>query len=308
MFMVEAQLPLRVGSALDLFNSCSKHAIDCHKYLMSSKFSRNVVISRVKDKKGKIVKVFECISIRNGTERKTPVNQELFIWNHSELEELNKSFIAEIKVNNGKGCSSFSSLSKFDIKQFNKYIYTLAMSFSILKKIQTPGDKKVAGSFLEYLAECLICLAIGKRIQTSKYKEPIDGNELSINLDMWYRKKNSQIIGMPVKLSTRERNTQLFFHHFLLSRCESLLKKPSPITIPLICNEYNAGKVNNPKESFVNETCIPGTWRTYNTLVPLHGVVCYLDIPRDYDPTPKGCPEFVTWGDFFFKRIDQYFQ
>ena len=167
--MVEAQLPIRVVSALDLFHSCSKHAIDCHKYLMSSKFTRNVVISRVKDKKGKIVKVFECISIRNGIERKTPVNQELFIWNHSELEEFNKSFIAEIKVNNGKGCSSFSSLSKFDVNQFNKYIYTLAMSFSILKKIQTPGDKKVAGSFLEYLAECLICLAIGKRIQTSKY-------------------------------------------------------------------------------------------------------------------------------------------
>jgi len=305
--MCQAELPNRNGTAIELFERVSSHAIACHTHLHTAAFTVHDIESRVTGKS------FQVISANGSNLRQTPYNTSLFISSSTELRTLHNRFIEIISNPSARGSRFFISNSgdQFSCAEFNRYIYTIAMSFSILKKIQAPGDRKVAGSFLEYISDSLLRMAMNHQLITNGYSNTTNGHRADISLDIHYLRQvqienqtNTQVVAIPVKMSTRERNTQIYFHHSLLTICEQRRSNFPPLTVPLICNEYNAQRVREPLNAHVVETAIPGTWRSYNTLVPLGDNVYYLDIPRSYVAPPAGCPNYLTWGNLFLNHID----
>jgi len=194
-----------------------------------------------------------------------PYLPNLFISSDKEFRKEWKKLI--------NSCDKSKNLIDATPQFINKVLYTVIMSFSICYDLWKSTSRKTPGTYFEVLLGSLIGEIIPKYIRTKHIS--LKNFQEKVSTDIVFTNKNtSKGLVIPVKITTRERIVQPFAHQRIL---ESVYGKGKFKSI-LVC----VSEMQRDGDSGVNEICVPGTIKLFQTHLSTMTGIYYLDPPKRY--------------------------
>lgn len=203
-------------------------------------------------------------SFQQGINLSRPILTSLFIRDADDFRRLWDLFIASID-----GECHISTMVANDI---DRVLYTSVMSFAACYDIWKPKSRKTPGTHFELLLGSVLAQFMPELARTKFIALP--GQDEKVSTDIVF---GSEIGGLviPAKITTRERIVQPYAHQRIL---DSVFPDGRYKSV-LMCVSETQRDDDNTK---VNDICVPGTVRLFQThLASLSGIY-YIDPPARY--------------------------
>lgn len=217
------------------------------------------------------------------------VNTALFEEDAAAFQVLWNLFVGAVEASRLK-----KRLKVISAKDANRAVYTALMAFSALMDI-TRRNNGQPGVYLEMIIGPTIAILSG-RSETGAIKVPIQGTALhdTVTVDLSFASEapNSESDGhwlvLPTKMSTRERISQAYVHHRILSSAN----------IGDVDTVLCAANETNKLRGGLTETLVYKTIALYERYIANLFALVYLDPPVRYLEGLPGMPPVTFLGDF----------
>ncbi|KAF5032904.1 hypothetical protein DSECCO2_612320 [anaerobic digester metagenome] len=172
-----------------------------------------------------------------------------------------------------KSINPGTGLIDMDTESVNKTIYTGIMSFALVYDLWKPTSRKTPGTFFEVILGSIMSAMLPGHTKTKHIILP--GQVENVSTDIVFQPKDGgSSIVIPAKITTRERIVQPFAHQRIL---DSVFGEGKYKSI-LVC----VSETQRNEDSGVNDICVPGTVRLFQShLAKMYGIY-YLDPPSRY--------------------------
>lgn len=210
--------------------------------------------------------IYRCDSFDGNSRLGRPVNNDLFIRDTNELEQLWSEVSDELSGGDGT----------LPADKVDQIVYTIIQSVGAAIDISSRGrDRKTLGSFFEHIVGIFLSEMTGNDRGTSITLE-CDGVSTTIPIDLHLKSTNSgdATLAVPVKTSTRERMVQIWADHMLLERLSDQEEEHRTILI-------SVGELQRRGQS-LQETCSPAKVGVYQRHLAQIDGLYYLDPPLRY--------------------------
>jgi hypothetical protein len=158
-------------------------------------------------------------------------------------------------------------------EKVNLILYTAITAVCVCFDLWKPRSRKTPGTFLEVLLGSVLGRLLPRHKRTKFI--PIPEQSESVSTDIVFTNSTAtKGIVFPAKITTRERIVQPFAHQRIL---ESVFGKGRYQSILLCVSE-----TQRDKHSAVNEICVPGTIRLFQSYLACLSGIYYLDPPNRY--------------------------
>lgn len=168
-----------------------------------------------------------------------------------------------------------------------RYLYTMAISYLVMRDLVSTGDKKSPATFFENLIGHIIASKLGVHPKRALEIPSLDiENTLPTDFifDMGHGKTK---VHVPVKISTRERVVQAWAHQRVLDGMHGAGRFRGVMVI--------LTETNKQKDASVVEVCLPGQWAAYQMYISLMYRIYYFDLPETYMPLRDKYPHIQVW-------------
>lgn len=200
----------------------------------------------------------------DATEKSRPVNRDLFIESGTTFAFLWRRFMGSI--------DPIQHSSSLDSASINKLLYTVITSFAICIDIWKPKSRKTPGTHFEVLLGSVISQFLPEHTRTKFIELP--GQDEKVSTDIVFDLGGTGIV-IPAKITTRERIVQPYAHQRIL---DSIFGEARYKSILLCVSETQ----RDDKKIWVNDICVPGTVKLFQTHLSKLGGLYYLDPPSRY--------------------------
>lgn len=231
-------------------------------------------------------------------------NKALFINDPDEFKESWNCLVAAIVDNPDQG-----SISSVSSAQIDRTLYTTLMSWAVTVDLWKPNNG-IPGTFLEMIIGPLVSLLSNVPETGAVTIQLADGlGTESVKVDLTFHQADPKVsLELPTKISTRERISQAYVHHAILSEVF-----PGEYRAVLcVCSENNAfNRIGEPKtvdSLFLRNTLVPGTVALYQKYISQLDGIFYLDPPAEYLTMSgaNGFPYVASVGTLL-TTLDRYF-
>lgn len=182
--------------------------------------------------------------------------------------------------------------SRIDMEpdQANLILYTAMTALCACFDLWQPGSRKTPGTFLEVLLGSVLGILLPQHRRTKTVSIPGQTENIATDI-VFTNSAATQGLVFPAKVTCRERIGQAFAHQRILESVFGAGRYQSA----LLC----VSEMQREKHTAVNEICVPGPIRLYQSHLARLSGIYYLDPPNRYmqaDVTsviPVG-----SWGQF----------
>lgn len=222
------------------------------------------------------------------------INAAEFEHDPKAFSALWASYLAAIAASAGK-----ERLCGIPPDKANRAVYTALMAFAAFIDLIRPNNGQ-PGTYLEMIGGPTISQLIG-RPEMGAIQVPIPGTDAfeTVTVDLSF--PSSPPAGEPVhwlvlptKISTRERISQVYVHHRILTAAGFAPLK----TVLCAVNE-----TNKLKGGTLTETLVGKTIALYERYVAHLSALIYLDPPKRYLDGLPGMPKVMNFGDFIVNEL-----
>jgi hypothetical protein len=178
-----------------------------------------------------------------------------------------------------------------EVAKINAPLYTALTAFCVCYDLWKPSSRKTPGTFLEVLLGAVMgrLLPNFQRAKTI----PIPNSSESVSTDLVFTSPDGKRgLVIPAKITTRERIVQPFAHQRILDSVFGVGRYHSV----LLC----VSEMQRDEDANVNEICVPGPIRLYQSHLAQMSGIYYIDPPARYLQTDvTGVLPVGDWGTFF---------
>ena len=193
-----------------------------------------------------------------------PIRTSLFIQDSTQFRTLWSQFINSIEVER-----HVSTMCANDI---DRVLYTAIMSFAACFDIWKPKSRKTPGTHFEVLLGSVLTLFL-PNLARSKFISLPEQDE-KVSTDIVFGNEIGGIV-IPAKITTRERIVQPYAHQRIL---DSIFPDGRYKSVLMCVSETQ----RDDDDVAVNEICVPGTVRLFQTHLSSLSGIYYLDPPARY--------------------------
>lgn len=221
----------------------------------------------------------QYVSFRRGTVIARPANQQHFITNLLEFEQLQRDWLDATIL----------------AQDWERLSYTTALAPCLAMEIFNRQNRKGPATYFECYIGHLFAKTFGVN-PTKKARLSVLDREVLMTMDFLLDLgKQSPKIHLPVKMSTRERVVQAWSHQRLL---DSAYGDGVYRGIMVLFSETKL----DSRTLEVTEICVPDQWLVYQTLLAQIDRIYYFDIPERYLTLATEYPNVISikpFGEFF---------
>lgn len=208
------------------------------------------------------VKAYTSFSHKTAISR--PISASLFVSDSTIFQRLWNQFISSIE---GKG-----RVSSMDAHDIDRVLYTAIMSFAACYDIWKPMSRKTPGTHFEILLGSIFSRFLPDLARTKFIALP-DQDE-KVSTDIVFGNAAGGLV-IPAKITTRERIVQPYAHQRIL---DSVFPDGRYKSVLMCVSETQRDNENN----CVNDICVPGMVRLFQTHLASLAGIYYLDPPARY--------------------------
>jgi len=194
-----------------------------------------------------------------------PYLPTLFIDTPAEFRRRWEAVVSAISADN--------RLILADETEVNCVLYTAIMAYSICFDLWNPGARKTPGTYFEMLIGSIMGTILPNHTRTKFVSLPNQTENVSTDIVFKEGRRNIGLV-IPVKITTRERIVQPYAHQRILDSVFG----PNQYRSILLC----ASELQRNGEDDVNEICVPGTIRLFQSHLARMSGIHYLDPPLRY--------------------------
>lgn len=170
-------------------------------------------------------------------------------------------------------CNSTTHRITLTPAKINKTLYTSIMAFSACYDLWQPSSRKTPGTYFEVLLGSILGMLLPNCVRSKHI--PIPNSEENVSTDIVFtNSQNGNGLVIPVKITTRERIVQPFAHQRILDSVFGIDRFHSI----LVC----ASELQRDGDDNVNEICVPGTIKLFQSHLAKLKAIYYLDPPTRY--------------------------
>jgi len=199
-----------------------------------------------------------------GSFRSRPIRSSLMLSDTTSFRDSWTEFLASI---DGQTRSSTMDTVKID-----SVLYTAIMGFASCFDIWKPKSRKTPGTHFEVLLGSVLTKFLPD-LARSKFI-PLPNQDEKLSTDIVFGNERGGIV-IPAKITTRERIVQPYAHQRIL---DSIFPEGRYRSILMCVSETQ----RDDDETAVNEICVPGTVRLFQTHLSSLSGIYYLDPPARY--------------------------
>jgi hypothetical protein len=223
------------------------------------------------------------------------INDALFVQDPAKFAKLWASFVSAVE--SSRGAEKLSGIAP-DVA--NRCVYAALMAFSAYIDLVRPNNGQ-PGTYLEMIVGPTISVLSG-RVEKGAIQVPIRGTGLfdQVTVDLSFPSSaqdpdDEHWLVLPTKMSTRERISQAYVHHRILTAAEFGRFN----TVLCAANETNKTKTG------LTETLVHRTIASYERYVAQLFALVYLDPPTRYLEGLPGMPPVMNLGDFLARSLPE---
>lgn len=178
-----------------------------------------------------------------------------------------------------------------------RVIYTAIMSFAICYDIWKPGSRKTPGTYFEVLLGSILSDLLPGYVRKKHVLIPNQIENVSTDIVFEPIAAGPKLV-IPAKITTRERIVQAYAHQRIL---DAVFGEGAYKSILMCVSETQRDEAHG-----VNDICVPGTIRLFQShLAKLHGIF-YIDPPERYlQPDITGIVSVGTISSFLTTKLAQ---